>query len=272
MVFPTRSQVGLPVVWKRWIWKRGIWLLGITATGLIGPQLPAAAGTFVLDFEGLLDLEAVQEFYNDGFGSLGSLYGQPLGVSFSDNVIVLKDVDAGGVAGDFGGEPSPDNIIFFRDGTEAKLNVASGFKDGFSLFYSAVLPASATGVQIRGAVQLFDGLDGTGNLLAQFDLPSTPRKGAPDPQGEFSPFFPLGTAFSGIARSVVLQGQARTVGFDNLTFGSATAIPGRFVPPPQFPDGSPLYPQEPSTPIPEASPLWGLVGLGLLAWRKGIAR
>jgi hypothetical protein len=230
----------------------------------------AHAAPTVLDFEGLLDLELVQGFYDGTKGSKGSLYGKDLGISFSGNVIALKDIDAGGLSGDFGGEPSPDNIIFFRDGSAATMNAARGFKDGFSLFYSAVVAAGSPPSN-RGTVKLFDGLDGQGSLLAQFDLPSTPSFGAPDPKGEFSPFVPRGITFQGIARSVKLEGQARTIGFDNLTLGSATPLSGTFEP--EIPDDlSPMYPDHPPSPpgkVPEPSGLVVVGALGLWMLKRG---
>lgn len=251
--------------------------IGLGAVGAMA--LPAQAEEIVLDFEGLLDLELVEEFYNGGEGSLGSAYAQDLGVSFSGNVIALKDIDAGGSVGDFGGEPSPDNIIFFREGDAATVNVAAGFKSGFSLFYSAVVAAGSPPSN-RGSVQVFDGIDASGSLLAQFNLPSTPSSGNPDPNGEFSPFVPLGVQFSGLARSVRLSGEARTIGFDNLTLGSAVPRLGSFEPIiPDIPDGmSPLHPDLPSPPQPQGVPeprTWmglGLVGLWMLSRRARSAQ
>lgn len=224
---------------------------------------PAIAAVIVLDFEGLLDLELVQDFYGGGSGSKGSRYARDLGIRFSSNTIVLKDSDAGGLLGDFGGEPSPDNIIFFRDGDSTLFNVDSGFQDGFSLFYSAVAqPAFAT---------VYDGLDGSGNILATLALPITPAFGEPEPNSEFSPFIPRGVEFAGLARSVRLGGTPRGVGFDNLTLGSAIPRLGAFdpnvpgIPPGLDPILPPLPPSPPSSSIPEPSLLWGLGAL--LAWR-----
>jgi len=251
-----------------------IGLMGAGAGLLLGAIAPPAqAEAVVLDFEGLLDLELVEDFYNGGFGSEGSAYAQNLGVHFSGNVITLKDSDAGGALGDFGGEPSPDNIIFFREGDRATVNVADGFESGFSLFYSAAVAAGSP-LSNRGEVKLFDGLDGTGSLLGQFDLPSTSSFGGGDPKGEFSPFVPSGVTFDGLARSILLEGQARTIGFDNLTLGSDQPQKGTFEPNiPDIPDGmSPLYPESPTVPkgVPEPSNWLALSLLGLwMLTRKG---
>jgi len=115
--------------------------------------------------------------------------------------------------GNFGGEPSPDTVLFFSGGT-AVMSVPAGFTTGFSFFYSAVnSPAS---------VVVYDGLNATGNVLATIALPVTPANGAPDPTGSFSPFVPIGVTFSGTARSVDFGGSAGQVAFDNITIGSST--------------------------------------------------
>ncbi len=172
----------------------------------------ANAVPIVLDFEGLEELEAVDDFYNGGTGGNGSGPGTDFGIEFSPNTIALIDADAGG-SGNFGGEPSPDTIMFFLTGAASIMNVAAGFDTGFSLFYSAI--------NNSGSVSVFDGLDGTGTLLGTLALPTTPSNGG-DPTGDFSPFFATGVGFAGIARSVSLAGVQDQIGFDDITFGSTT--------------------------------------------------
>jgi hypothetical protein len=169
----------------------------------------AHAAPFVLTFEGLGDLEAVNEYYNGGLGGNGSGPGQSFGVSFSTNSLAVIDGDAGG-SGNIGGEPSPSTVLFFLSGT-AIMNVAAGFDTGFSLYYSAV--------NVSGSISVYDGLDGTGNLLTSLQLPVTPSDGG-DPNGAFSPFFPVGVAFQGTAKSIDFGGTVNQIAFDNVTFGS----------------------------------------------------
>ena len=173
-----------------------------------------AQSSVVLDFEGLRDFEPVSQFYNGGTGGSGSGPGTNRGVAFSLNSLALIDADAAGGGGNFGGEPSPDTVLFFRSGGAATMNVAAGFTTGFSFFYTS--PFST------GTVTVYDGLNATGNVLATFTLPLTPNNGAPDPTGSFSPFLPYGVTFSGTARSVDFAGSAERVAFDNITIGSAT--------------------------------------------------
>ncbi|HIK56703.1 MAG TPA: PTPA-CTERM sorting domain-containing protein, partial [Synechococcales cyanobacterium M55_K2018_004] len=151
------------------------------------------------------------------------------------------DADAGG-NGNFGGEPSPSTVLFFLEDQAAVMNVAAGFDTGFSFYYSAI--------NLPGFIRVFDGLNGTGNLLARLDLPLTPFNGAPDPTGQFSPFVPIGVRFDGIARSVDFGGSVNQIGFDNITLGSATPGNGNGVP------------------IPTPALLPGLIGMGAAALRK----
>ncbi|WP_206603136.1 PTPA-CTERM sorting domain-containing protein [Leptolyngbya ohadii] len=207
----------------------------LSAACLLGAS-SAEAATIVLGFEGLQDLERVTNFYNGGLGSFGSGPGPNYGISFSSDALALIDADAGG-GGDFGGEPSPSTVLFFLSNT-AVMNVPAGFDTGFSFFYSSPF--------FSGTVNVYDGLNKTGNLLASLTLPFTPDNGAPDPNGIYSPFVPFGVSFSGIARSVDFGGVANFIAFDDITLGSET----------------------PGTQIPTPALLPGLVGMGIAAYRK----
>jgi hypothetical protein len=206
------------------------------ATCLLGSP-KAEAASVVIDFEGLQDLESVNNFYNGGTGSRGSGPGPNYGIAFGSNALALIDGDAGG-SGNIGGEPSPSTVLFFLSGS-AIMDVAAGFDTGFSFFYSAI--------RNPGVVNVYDGLGGMGNLLASLNLPLTPFNGAPDPTGQFSPLVPFGVSFNGIAKSVDFGGTVNQIVFDDITLGSAT--PG-------------------GQPIPTPAMLPGLIGLGLGILRK----
>jgi len=173
---------------------------------------PAAAIT-VLTFEGLQNLESIDGFYNGANGGFGSGPGPSLGITFSANALAIIDSDAGG-SGNIGGEPSPSTVLFFLSGTAATMNVPAGFDTGFSFYYSSV--------NVSGLINVWDGLDGTGNLLASLVLPVTPLGGAPDPTGAYSPFLAMGVAFNGIAHSVDFGGTVDQIAFDDITLGSIT--------------------------------------------------
>jgi hypothetical protein len=200
----------------------------------------SALAQTVLDFEGLQNLESVGNFYNGGTGGNGSGPGPNFGIVFSSNGQAIIDADAGGT-GNFGGEPSPSTILFFLSGTAATMNVAAGFDTGFSFFYSAV--------NQPGFVTVWDGPNGTGNILATLVLPITPSDGG-DPNGAFSPFFPIGVAFAGTALSVDFGGTIDQIGFDNITLGSETPV----------------------VPEPGSVTLLALGAASLLAWRERRAK
>ena len=107
---------------------------------------------------------------------------------------------------------------------------------------------STTAINVPGSVNVWSGRDGTGTLLASLTLPVTPSDTVSGCIGGFCPFYPIGVAFSGTARSVEFAGVENQIVFDDVTFGSVT--PG--VP-------------EPST---WAMMMLGLAGLGLAGRRK----
>jgi hypothetical protein len=208
-------------------------LLGLVAVASLSAPMVAPAAVIVLTFEGVGDLNSVGEFYNGGGGP-------DYGVSFSPETLALVDSDAGG-NGSFANEPSPSTVMFFLEADEAVLNVAAGFRTGFSFFYSA---AEA------GSVRVYSGVDGTGSLLASLDLVAQFDQGCSgDPTGDYCNWTPVGVLFAGIARSIDFGGAANFIGFDDITFGS----------------------DKPGV-VPEPGSLallgLGLAGLGIGRWRK----
>jgi hypothetical protein len=125
--------------------------------------------------------------------------------------------------------------MFFLTGS-AILNYSAGFDTGFSFQY--------TTVSFAGSVDVYDGLDATGNLLGSINLAALGT--GPSPGNPFSNWAIGSLPFSGIAKSINFGGTVNQVGYDDITFGSVT--PG------------------PITPIPEPTTLL-LVGGGLLAMR-----
>lgn len=195
-------------------------LVATTATAM-----PAAAqSTVVLDFEGVnatypSGFAAVGDFYNGGTSSDGTS-GTNYGISFSSNALAIclntpgvqcSNTSRGGL-----GDPSSQRGgLFFLSGSETFLNYDAGFETGFSFFYASP--------SVSGSVGVYDGLNGTGNLLATLSLPTTPS--ACDPAtylAGYCPFVAAGVTFSGIGRSISFAGAANTIVFDDVTFGSAT--------------------------------------------------
>ncbi len=169
--------------------------------------------TIVLNFEGLGNLDPINNFYNGGTsgdGFSGPNYGIGFGVALG-----LIDADAGG-SGNFANEPSPSTGMFFLSNSTAFMNVAAGFNTGFSTFYSANVGA--------GSISIYDGLNGTGTLLATVVLPINWQDGgcSGDPTGQFCNWDPVSLPFSGTAKSVIFAGVANHIIFDDVTFGSLT--------------------------------------------------
>jgi len=189
-----------------------------------------SASAVTLTFEGLGDNAPIGSYYDGGAGG-------NFGIVFGADSLALIEGSAGG-SGNFSNAPSGHTIAYFLGGPGDLMDVAGGFTTGFSFFY-------ADQVGFTGQVDVFDGLGGTGTLLASLLLPSTP-----DP---YNVWVPIGVAFLGTAHSVLFSGAANFIGFDNITLGSVTpGTPG-------------------AVPLPPALPLFAsaITGLGLLRWRRG---
>ncbi len=183
------------------------------------------ASVIVLDFEDLADYPhsnnvMVESFYDGGQSSAG-YSGTDFGVGFSDNALNIclntpgtscSNTSRGGL-----GDPdSQEGALFFLSGSETFMNVADGFDTGISFYYSAINQS--------GSMSVFDGLDGTGNLLATIDLALTSSNCDIEFNAGFCPFQEFGLAFEGTAKSVSFAGVANQIVFDDVTFGSV--IPG----------------------------------------------
>lgn len=224
-------------------------LLVAVGVALCAPAVAHAQVT-QLFFDSFLNQEVIGEFYNGGLGGSGSGPGPDYGVTFGSNALAITSQNAGG-GGNFQGNPSGDGIMFWLTGSNTYMNVAGGFDTGFSLYYSAINTA-----QGGGNVTVWDGADGTGNVLAMLDLPVFPSElGQPGCMefGQYCPWRAVGTTFSGTAMSISFGGSANYIGFDNVTFGS------------DDPRADPTVTPEPGTVLLLGS---GLMSLGLVGWRR----
>ena len=102
--------------------------------------------------------------------------------------------------------------MFFLEGSSI-LNVPAGFDTGFSFSYSAI--------NEPGLVTIYDDVNAAGNVIRSIELPLTPSDGG-DPTGDFSPFMSVGVSIPDTAKSIDFGGTANQIGFDDITFGSAT--------------------------------------------------
>jgi hypothetical protein len=176
--------------------------------------VPSCASTIVLTFEGLKTSEPIMNFYDGGWGGLGSGPGPNEGITFSaDSLAVISSTASGG--GNFYGNPSGNTVAFFLTGSGDTMNGAAGFTTGFSFYYSSPFNSGVVGV--------YSGLNGTGTLLATLALPPTPQgRGAAgcDSNHDYCPWVPFGVSFAGTAKSVLFDGTVDRIGFDNITLGS----------------------------------------------------
>ena len=240
----------------------------ICCVGLLAAALPALAA-FTLDFEGIADNAAINNFYNGGTDSKGNM-GFNHGVQFGSNTLAAIDKDAGG-SGNFENEPSPSTTMFFLTGS-AVLNYAPGFSGGFSFHYSATQGA---------VVNVYDGLNATGNVVGTIQLDAQYNKGCTGgADNTFCNWSLAGVTFSSQAKSIDFGGTVNQIGYDNMKFGVDTPTtppvtpPGNGGTPPVIPPvvvppinggGPPIFPGNGGggvNPIPEPS-TYALMALGL---------
>lgn len=205
-------------------------LIVAAAAAVLSIGSAAQASVVSLNFENIASYPNgnnvyIQDYYNGGTSSIGTS-GTNYGVSFGSNalLICLNTIGTGcsnTSRGGLGDPGSQKGGLFFLSGSETYLNYAAGFTTGFSFNYVSVSYAGSVGV--------YDGLNGTGNLLGTLNL--TPNAGScPGYGAGFCPFGASGINFAGTAKSIAFGGVANQIVFDDVTFGSA--VPGGGVPEP----------------------------------------
>ncbi|SET62523.1 hypothetical protein [Thalassotalea agarivorans] len=171
------------------------------------------AGLITLDFEGAGNFASIDQFYNGGTDSLGNA-GDNLGVNFSPNALSLIDFDAGG-SGNFSNNPSGDTILFFTQ-VPSYLNYEAGFTTGMSFYYAAASDV---------VISVFDGLNGSGNLLASISFGANNNGFNCDiDEGYFCQWDLVGLRFDGLAKSVDFSGGLNQAGFDDVTLGALELV------------------------------------------------
>lgn len=187
----------------------------------------ASAAVVYLDFENIAPYPnssnvQIGGYYNGGTASNGNS-GPNLGVEFTSQALLLclntagtscSNTSRGGL-----GIPTSQRGALYFPGGNPTMNVGAGFDTGFSGVYSDPFAVGTT-------INIYDGLNGLGALLASTVLPGT-SNGACDPTISFGanycPFNNFSVGFSGIAKSVVFSGTPNAQVFDDFTFGSITA-------------------------------------------------
>jgi hypothetical protein len=161
-------------------------ILPISTLLLLGLAAVSNATPFVtLNFNTLIVGEQVLNYYDGGFGSLGSGPGPNFGVTFTPDVVIVPE-----------GVPFGNVLQGAQVSSGGIMDVNGGFSGPFSFYYSSG----------SGAVQLFSGLDGSGTQVGTIAL--APEAGF-FPAGNPEPFF----------ESAVFQLSGPSVIIDDVTFG-----------------------------------------------------
>jgi hypothetical protein len=108
--------------------------------------------------------------------------------------------------------------MFFLSGASTVLNVAAGFTESFSFFYSTRLTT--------GVVNLYDGVDGAGSLVGTIDLAALGTNCVGDPTGQFCNWEMASLSFAGVVKSIDFGGALNNIAFDNITFGNIGSTGG----------------------------------------------
>jgi hypothetical protein len=183
-----------------------------------------------MDFEGLANNQFVNHYYDGGPPSGGPNYG----VYFSPNAYALIASTAGGF-GNFCGNPSGIAALAFT-AEYGYISVPAGFTNHFSFFYSSE--------EIPTTVSIWDGVDGTGNLLATQTLSENFNTHCNCHTDMYCSWDSVGISFTGVAKSVTYHVDL----LDNLTFGDNTPPPAN---------------------VPTLSQ-WGLIILGFMLLSVGV--
>lgn len=171
---------------------------------------------------------------NDGFqatvdfapaGDLVPFPVDPLtGIRFSSNVLGIVNFDGGG-SGNFV-DPllpptAPAQAATYAGAGTMLVTVDAGFRDRLRFRYGAPFaldPAVDPDGDGLHEVLIFDGPDGTGNVLAIAELPLTTDTLLPIGAFELTTN-PFEVTFNGVARSVAIGSQGDRIVVDDLTFG-----------------------------------------------------
>lgn len=161
----------------------------------------ASANAFTIDFEKNWEYGTdVNGYYSGGTATDGTT-GPNAGVSFS-NVSGLSNDPSFTY---YSGAPSSFGTAYahtFAAGDTAYMNIGSGIGNAISFYYSS--PSA-----VAGAIKAYSGLNGTGTLLATFNLVANIAT-------DYNAFTLATFSFGGIARSFDLTASANNVLFDNI--------------------------------------------------------
>lgn len=183
--------------------------LAVIAAGLLAASLAQANAPVLVDFETPTSFASVLEHYNGGTDS-AMVGGADLGVSFTADALALQN-DA--LDTYFSNAPSPVGVMA-PVGADATMNVAAGFTGSVGFWYTA------DSFVVQG-VNVYSGMDGTGTLLASFNLVANAQADGCS-SSAYCRFDKMTSTFAGTAHSITFGNAANMAAFDNI---SITAVP-----------------------------------------------
>jgi hypothetical protein len=163
-----------------------------------------ARAAIILSFDEpqLVDNDAISQFYNGGTTFLGIDGGPDYGVSFTLNARNrTQDV----LVGDYtvpGYLELKSDTAREGEGIRMTMDAAGGFVSRLDFSYATI--------DSVGQLQVFSGLDGTGDVLATLSLPITSSQSGP------GVFVADSLSFSGVGRSLVFAGGNKQLAIDDL--------------------------------------------------------
>ncbi len=182
-------------------------LLPVLAVGLLSAA-PAFSAPVTVDFEGVNSFLSINDYYNGGTDQSGA-FGANVGVSFGGDVLgMVNDGLGSGLNGEyFTNLPTLSSTVMTVVGSDAAMNVASGFTGEVSFYYSSTAAAD---------INVYDGLNGSGNILATYSLLNNAQSnGCAD--SAFCNWTLASFNFAGIAQSIQFSNATYVAGFDNVT-------------------------------------------------------
>jgi hypothetical protein len=178
-------------------------VIAAVAAGLLSAA-PAFSDTITLDFEGAPSFASIADYYNGGAGT-------NYGISFGLDAQAFSNDE---VATNYSNAPSM-GAVLGAVGADAALNSSVGFSGTASFFYSS---------QEATTVNIYSGLNGTGDILGVFTLLANAQSGCSDTP--FCHWDQVSVDFGGIAQSIQF-GTAQLAGIDNVTI-APVPLPAAF--------------------------------------------
>jgi hypothetical protein len=161
-----------------------------------------------LNFEGIGNLDEVQQFYNGGTSNSRHA-SENCGITFSPGATAIVDMQNGGT-GNFTKDLLPNTVLFSPSFGMITINDEKGFSSGFNFSYTSSEVLTIT---------IFDSLDGKGSILLTRTLQPVIKAGSQKTGAYYDSWLIFRESFDGVARSVVISGTPDKYALDEMTFG-----------------------------------------------------